>query len=130
MIIADLRLTGDAQEAIIEDTGITFRSCDVSRWADLQGLVDVSRQDFGGTPDIYIASAGVFEPVRCIKSLYMDSVLMRIYGKPYSNFWQDPEPLEANGYAHVDINVNHPVRIPTTRPTPRKRRKLTLYRLS
>lgn len=31
--------------------------------------------------------------------------------KPYSNFWEDPEPLVANGYAAVDINVNHPVSI-------------------
>lgn len=31
--------------------------------------------------------------------------------KPYSNFWEDPEPLDANGYASVDINVNHPVSV-------------------
>jgi NAD(P)-dependent dehydrogenase (short-subunit alcohol dehydrogenase family) len=33
--------------------------------------------------------------------------------QPYSNFWEDPEPLENNGYKHVDINVNHPVGIST-----------------
>lgn len=29
--------------------------------------------------------------------------------QPYSNFWDDPEGLEANGYKAIDINVNHPV---------------------
>jgi short-subunit dehydrogenase len=27
----------------------------------------------------------------------------------HSNFWHDPEPLEANGYSQLDVNVNHPV---------------------
>jgi NAD(P)-dependent dehydrogenase (short-subunit alcohol dehydrogenase family) len=30
--------------------------------------------------------------------------------KPFSNFWDDPEDLDADGYAAVDINVNHPIK--------------------
>jgi NAD(P)-dependent dehydrogenase (short-subunit alcohol dehydrogenase family) len=63
VIIADLRLTEDAQKIVDEDADVSFCSCDVTKWADLQRLIDVSKEEYGDTPDIYVASAGVFEPV-------------------------------------------------------------------
>lgn len=92
VILADLRLTAAAQEAVQSDENLIFQQCDVTKWKDLQDIVDVSLAKLGDVPDIYVASAGVFEP-------------------PYSNFWDDPEPLDANGYALVDINVNHPIKL-------------------
>ncbi|KAI3401434.1 hypothetical protein diail_10868 [Diaporthe ilicicola] len=92
VILADLRLTGAAQQAVQSDENIIFQECDVAKWKDLQNMIDVSMAKLGDVPDIYIASAGVFEP-------------------PYSNFWEDPEPLDANGYAQIDINVNHPIKL-------------------
>ncbi|CAH0046650.1 unnamed protein product [Clonostachys solani] len=91
VVIGDIALTDEAQKIVTETTNLTFQHCDVTQWADLQRLIDVCITKFGNVPDIYVASAGVFEP-------------------PYSNFWEDPEPLESNGYKHVDINVNHPIK--------------------
>ncbi|KAF7557156.1 hypothetical protein G7Z17_g939 [Cylindrodendrum hubeiense] len=70
VMIADLALTDEAQRAVDEDKNITFLRCDVTKWSDLQNLID-----------------------------------------PYSNFWEDPEPIESNGYKHVAINVEHPIKL-------------------
>ncbi|ETS87772.1 hypothetical protein PFICI_01600 [Pestalotiopsis fici W106-1] len=92
VIVADITLTEDAKLAIKDHTAIEFVHCDVTKWPDLQNLINVSINKFGDVPDVFVASAGVFEP-------------------PYSNFWEDPEPLESNGYKHIDINVNHPIKL-------------------
>ncbi|KAJ3549268.1 hypothetical protein NM208_g587 [Fusarium decemcellulare] len=92
VIIADLRLTEEAERLVNTDGNIIFQHCDVTIWSHLQGVIDRALSTFGDVPDVFVASAGVFEP-------------------PYSNFWEDPEPLEANGYAQVDINVNHPIKL-------------------
>ncbi|RSL58715.1 hypothetical protein CEP54_007607 [Fusarium duplospermum] len=92
VLIADVSLTEEARLAMTEHASIEFVQCDVTKWSDLQKLIDVSLDEFGDVPDVFVASAGVFEP-------------------PYSNFWDDPEPLECNGYKHVDINVNHPIKL-------------------
>jgi NAD(P)-dependent dehydrogenase (short-subunit alcohol dehydrogenase family) len=63
VIIADLRLTEDAEEAVQSDQNIIFLHCDVAIWKDLQGIIDTSLERFGDVPDVYVASAGVFEPV-------------------------------------------------------------------
>ncbi|CAH0019783.1 unnamed protein product [Clonostachys rhizophaga] len=86
VIIGDIALTDEAQKVAVRTANLTFQ-----HWADLQRLIDVCITKSGDVPDIYVASAGVFEP-------------------PYSNFWEDPEPLDNNGYKHVDINVNHPIK--------------------
>ncbi|KAM5346073.1 hypothetical protein ACJ41O_009078 [Fusarium nematophilum] len=91
VLIADINLTGEAKLAT-DHASIEFIKCDVTKWSDLQNLIDVSLDRFGDVPDVFVASAGVFEP-------------------PYSNFWDDPEPLESNGYKHIDINVNHPIKL-------------------
>lgn len=63
MIIADLRLTEDAKEAVRSDQNIIFLPCNVTVWKDLQAIIDTSLAKFGDVPDVYVASAGVFEPV-------------------------------------------------------------------
>lgn len=63
VILADLRLTAAAQEAVQSDENLIFQQCDVTKWKDLQDIVDVSLAKLGDVPDIYVASAGVFEPV-------------------------------------------------------------------
>ena len=65
MIIADLRLTSEAREFLEEEArdNVVFAKCDVAVWSDLQDLVKVSEREFGDVPDVYVAGAGVFEPV-------------------------------------------------------------------
>ena len=65
-IIADLKLT-PAAETFVNSTptaSILFQPCDVRNWADLQALIRVSLDKWGDVPDVYIAAAGVFDPVR------------------------------------------------------------------
>lgn len=64
VIIADLRLTEAAQRAVQSDTNLVFQACNVTKWRDLQEMIEVSLHRFGDVPDVYVASAGVFEPVR------------------------------------------------------------------
>ncbi|KAH8886615.1 NAD(P)-binding protein [Thozetella sp. PMI_491] len=92
ILIGDLRLTEEAQRFVDAHDNVVFQECDVIKWAELQGIIDAAKAAFGEIPDVFIASAGLFEP-------------------PYSNFWADPEPLDANGYASVDVNVNHPIKL-------------------
>ena len=65
VILADLRLTEAAQAAVQSDENLIFQECDVTKWKDLQDIIDVSLTKLGDVPDVYVASAGVFEPV-CI----------------------------------------------------------------
>ncbi|KAI9871104.1 MAG: hypothetical protein M1830_003306, partial [Pleopsidium flavum] len=88
-VIADLRLTQEAEEYMKSAKGVIFARCDVAKWADLQNLITVSQKEFGDVPDIYVAGAGVFEP-------------------KWSNFWDD---TETERYAEVDININHPIKL-------------------
>ena len=66
VILGDLRLTEDAQRFVAQaqskDT-VVFVRCDVTKRADLEGLVVQSEQKWGAVPDVYVAGAGVFEPV-------------------------------------------------------------------
>jgi NAD(P)-dependent dehydrogenase (short-subunit alcohol dehydrogenase family) len=65
VIIADLRLTEEAQKFINGSTAnsVIFEKCDVTKRADLENLIKVSEEKYGDIPDVYIAGAGVFEPV-------------------------------------------------------------------
>ncbi|KAH6680388.1 hypothetical protein B0J14DRAFT_578524 [Halenospora varia] len=91
VIVADLKLTSDGEKFMSGEgaKAARFVKCDVSKRADLENLVTASQKEFGDVPDIYIAGAGVFEPA-------------------WSNFWDD---TEADGYAQVDININHPIKL-------------------
>jgi NAD(P)-dependent dehydrogenase (short-subunit alcohol dehydrogenase family) len=72
VLIADLKLTAEAEAFVAAySTAITpgkgkrvvFVKCDVTKRADLENLVAVSREEWGDVPDVYVAGAGVFEPV-------------------------------------------------------------------
>lgn len=67
VIIADLKLTSDA-ESFLSGEGAKaaiFVKCDVTKRSQLENLIMVSQEKFGNIPDVYIAGAGVFDPV-CI----------------------------------------------------------------
>ena len=64
VIIADISLTKKAQEVIDADSDIVYQKCDVIKWNDLQALIDDCKTNFGDVPDVFVASAGVLEPVR------------------------------------------------------------------
>ncbi|KAH8668177.1 hypothetical protein BGZ60DRAFT_505571 [Tricladium varicosporioides] len=91
VIVADLKLTSDGEKFMSGEgaKAARFVKCDVSKRADLENLVTASQKEFGDVPDVYIAGAGVFEPA-------------------WSNFWDD---TEEDGYAQVDININHPIKL-------------------
>jgi NAD(P)-dependent dehydrogenase (short-subunit alcohol dehydrogenase family) len=67
VIVADLKLTQDG-ETFMSGEGAkdaVFAKCDVTKRADLENLIRVSEKEFGDIPEVYVAGAGVFEPV-CI----------------------------------------------------------------
>lgn len=67
IVIADLKLTSDAEDfmRVSEAKGtVIFVHCDVTKRADLENLAQESDKKFGDAPDVWIAGAGVFEPVR------------------------------------------------------------------
>jgi NAD(P)-dependent dehydrogenase (short-subunit alcohol dehydrogenase family) len=65
VIVADLKLTEDGEKFMKGEgaKAAVFAKCDVAKRADLENLIRVSEKEFGDVPDIYIAGAGVFEPV-------------------------------------------------------------------
>lgn len=63
VIVADLKLTEDAQKFVDQSESAVFSKCDVTKRKDLEALIKISVEKFGEVPDIYIAGAGVFEPV-------------------------------------------------------------------
>jgi hypothetical protein len=65
IIIGDLKLTPEAEEFVSKagSSRIVFHPCDVSKWDQLQMLVSVSEDKYDDVPDIWIAGAGIFEPV-------------------------------------------------------------------
>lgn len=66
VIIADLQLGKDSKNL---SSDIVFQRCDVSKWSDLKKITAVSKEKFGDVPDVYVAGAGVFEPVRWNKAV-------------------------------------------------------------
>ncbi|RAK95993.1 NAD(P)-binding protein [Aspergillus ibericus CBS 121593] len=89
VIVADLQLTPEAQQLVENTDTVVFQRCDVRIWADLEALIQLSRDKWNDVPDVYVASAGIFEP-------------------KWASFWQDTETTR---YATVDINVNHPIKL-------------------
>ncbi|PGH37066.1 hypothetical protein GX50_00049 [[Emmonsia] crescens] len=106
VLIGDLRLTADAEKLVSQrnnpdrnnnnnsdvphSISVAFVKCDVTKWDELQNLIEKAREIFGDVPDVYVPCAGVFEPSR-------------------SNFWLDSEQ-EKNHYATLDINISHPIK--------------------
>lgn len=66
LIIGDLKLTPEAEAFISQASSdrIVFQPCDVTKWDQLQKFISTSEEKYGDVPDVYIAGAGVFEPVR------------------------------------------------------------------
>lgn len=92
VIIGDLKLTAEAASFVdsAQPSGsVIFRPCDVLKWSDLHALVSASVTAWDEVPDVYCASAGVFEP-------------------PTSNFWYD---TETDGYTSMRINAEHPLKL-------------------
>ena len=42
---------------------VLYVQTDVAKWSQLENIVTVSTRVFGDVPDVYVASAAVFEPV-------------------------------------------------------------------
>ena len=65
VIVADLKLTEDGEKFMKGEGAKTaiFVKCDVTKRAELENLIVVSEREFGDVPDVYVAGAGVFEPV-------------------------------------------------------------------
>jgi NAD(P)-dependent dehydrogenase (short-subunit alcohol dehydrogenase family) len=106
VIIADLKLTPEAEKFVnSEAPSAIFTKCDVTKRSDLENLIKVSEEKYGDVPDVYIAGAGVFEPVRP-PSPSPNPTLTHI--KSWSNFWDD---TEEDGYAALDINVTHAIKL-------------------
>ena len=64
VVVADVALTDRAQKIVDSYKNVFYQKTDVAKWDQLQKMVDVAKEQFGSTPDVYIAGAGVFEPVR------------------------------------------------------------------
>lgn len=66
VIIADLKLTEDGEKFMKGEgsKAAIFTKCDVTKRSELENLIKVSEKEFGDVPDVYVAGAGVFEPVR------------------------------------------------------------------
>lgn len=88
VLIGDLKLVPAAQEYLASANDMHFQQCDVSHWQSLHDLISSSVNTFGDVPDVYVPSAGLFEP-------------------PSSNFWDD---TEVDSYKTIQINVNHPIK--------------------
>ncbi|EHA23702.1 hypothetical protein ASPNIDRAFT_125824, partial [Aspergillus niger ATCC 1015] len=89
IIIADLRLIPEAQQFVDSSDAVIFQRCDVRNWNDLQALIQLSQDKWNDVPDVYVASAAIFEP-------------------SWSSFWEDTESTD---YACIDINANHPIKL-------------------
>ena len=63
VLVADVALTDEARDMVDRQKNIIYQKTDVSKWDELKRLVTVAKENFGSTPDVYIAGAGVFEPV-------------------------------------------------------------------
>lgn len=63
VVVGDVALTADAQKMVDSEENIVYQKTDVTKWDELHRLVTVAKEKFGTTPDVYIAGAGVFEPV-------------------------------------------------------------------
>ena len=51
---------------------VVFQKTDVTKREQLERLVPFAKEKFGSTPDVYIAGAGIFEPVCHFSPLGLD----------------------------------------------------------
>lgn len=64
VLIGDLKLVPEAEQFIsqIPNGEVVNCHCDVTSWKSLHDLITTSVEKLGDVPDVYVASAGVFEP--------------------------------------------------------------------
>lgn len=116
IIIADLRLIPEAQQFVDSSDAVIFQRCDVRNWNDLQALIQLSQDKWNDVPDVYVASAAIFEPVRVspptkhppIYHVHHHILANGFQMKSWSSFWEDTESTD---YACIDINANHPIKL-------------------
>ncbi len=65
VLVADIKLSDEGQTFFetAATNSVVFVQCIVRKRADLENIINVSMEKFGTVPDVYIAGAGVFEPV-------------------------------------------------------------------
>jgi NAD(P)-dependent dehydrogenase (short-subunit alcohol dehydrogenase family) len=87
VIVADLKLTSDGEEFMKGEgaKNAVFAKCDVTKKADLENLIKVSEKEFNDVPDVFVAGAGVFDPVcntyvKAKESLLTRAVLVKLLG--------------------------------------------------
>lgn len=68
VLIGDIHLTKEAEDLVAGQDDVHFTKCDVRNWNELHALVQTSLRLWNDVPDVYIAGAGIFEPVRCLLS--------------------------------------------------------------
>jgi NAD(P)-dependent dehydrogenase (short-subunit alcohol dehydrogenase family) len=72
VIFADIKLTPEASTLVdsLSAKEAVFVKCDVTKRSDLENLVVVSEKEWGDVPDVWIAGAGVFEPVSFPRKMF------------------------------------------------------------
>lgn len=66
--MADLKTTPEARFILSTSPAVRFTECDVGIWSQLENLITISEREFGEVPDIYVPSAGIFDPVSLLLS--------------------------------------------------------------
>jgi NAD(P)-dependent dehydrogenase (short-subunit alcohol dehydrogenase family) len=94
-MLADLALHASAREWLERiETGpcprVRWYRTDVTDWKQLEAAFDAFDREFGGTPDIVVPGAGVYEPSS-------------------NNFWADLD--SASHYMVFDVNIIHPIKM-------------------
>lgn len=69
ILIADIQLSKEAEDLVNTQDEVHFQKCDVRNWKDLKALIQTSVLIWNDVPDVYIAGAGIFEPVRLPDSI-------------------------------------------------------------
>ena len=95
VLIADISLHREATQWLKSTQGkgsgkVVFHKVDVTVWETLEEAFDVFAKEFGGTPDIVVAGAGVYEAST-------------------ANFWDDDD--SPSHYKLLDINLVHPIKL-------------------
>ncbi|KIW96787.1 uncharacterized protein Z519_02178 [Cladophialophora bantiana CBS 173.52] len=96
VLIADIGLRPEAEAFVKsaatddQEAKVIFHRTDVTDWVQLEIIFDIAEKEFGKSPDIICAGAGIYEP-------------------PSLGFWADKDP--ASHYKILDIDLLHPIKI-------------------
>ncbi|KAL4811332.1 NAD(P)-binding protein [Aspergillus unguis] len=96
VLLADLALHASAQDWLQSikshqpSPNVRFHKTNVTDWRQLESAFDVFDEVLGGTPDIVVPGAGVYEPSS-------------------NGFWADLD--SASHYKVFDVNIMHPIKM-------------------